>query len=110
MHLVVYAPQRDLKPFYRIKGHFARPYSLLYLFRKLRQNHNLTIRTLADKFGVTQDYVSKIEGGSEFPSLNFCLKCATEFDINPKYVTNKWAREAIERFSDRLNRRLGLEE
>jgi len=110
MHLVAYQLKSHPKPFYQSKIILTRPDNLSHLFCKLRQNHNLTIRSLADKFCVTPDYVSKIEGGSEFPSLNFCLKCATEFDVNPKYVTNKWAREAIERFSDRLRRRLGLDD
>ena len=109
MHLVSYAPQIGFKPFYGNRRQLARPDSLPHLFCKLRQNHNLTKRSLADKFGVSESYVSEIENGSKFPSLNFCLECATEFDINPKYVTNRWAREAIERFSYRLNKRLGLE-
>lgn len=109
MHLVAYAPQIGFKPFYRNRKHFARPDSLPRLFCKLRQNHNLTKRALADKFCVAEAYVSAIEGGSKFPSLNFCLQCASEFGVNPNYVKSKWARETIERFSDRLNKRLGLE-
>lgn len=110
MHLVSYGPKIGLKSFYRNREHLARPDSLSHLFYKLRQNSNLTKRSLADKFGVAEDYVSAIESGSKFPSLNFSLKCAREFEINPNYVKSKWAREVIERFSDRLNRRLGLED
>ena len=110
MRLVSYAPQKKLNPFYQKRPSLARPDSLPHLFYKLRQNRNLTKRSLADKFCVSEEYVSAIESGSKFPSLNFCLKCAKEFEINPNYVKNKWAREVIERFSDRLNRRLGLDD
>lgn len=109
MHLVVYAPQIGFKPFYQKRLSLARPYSLAHLFCKLRQNHNLTKRALADKFGLSESYVSEIENGSKFPSLSFCLECAREFGVNPYYVKSKWAKEVIERFSDRLNRRLGFE-
>ena len=108
MHLVSYAPQKKLNPFYQKRPSLARPDTLPHLFYKLRQNHYLTKRSLADKFGVSEDYVSAIESGSKFPSLNFSLKCAREFEINPNYVKNKWAKEAIERYGRRLMRRLGL--
>jgi transcriptional regulator with XRE-family HTH domain len=110
MHLISCGPELNhFKPYHK-RAQPARPDSLPHLFRKLRQNHNLTKRSIAKNFGVSEDYVSKIESGYEFPSLNFCLKCAQEFDINPNYVKNKWAKEAIGRFTDRLNRRLGLED
>ena len=109
MHLVSYAPKIGFKSFYRNREHLARPDSLPHIFYKLRQNHNLTKRSLAEKFSVSEDYVSKIERGSIFPSLNFCLKCADLFEANPGWVKTKWAREAIERFSERLKKRLGLD-
>jgi len=109
MHLVSYGPRIKLKPFYQKRSALTRVDSLPHIFRKLRQNHNLTIRALADKFCVTQGYVSKIESGSMPPSLKYSLKCAEEFGINPYYVKNKWLREVIERFSERLKKRLGLE-
>jgi len=108
MHLVAHAPQIKLRPFYQKRSSLTRVDSLPHIFRKLRQNHNLTKRSIADKFGYSEDYVSSIEAGSKFPSLSFCIKCANEFGINPEYVKSKWAREKIERFSERLKRRLGL--
>ena len=110
MHLVSYAPRTKLNPFYQKRPSLARPDSLPHLFRKLRQNRTLTKRSLAAKFGLSEEYVFSIESGSKFPSLNFCIKCAREFEINPNYVKSKWAREAIGRFSDRLNRRLGFDD
>jgi DNA-binding XRE family transcriptional regulator len=108
MHLVSYGPQIKLNPFYQKRSSLARPDSLPHLFMKLRQNHNLTKGSLAAKFGISEGYVSAIEGGSKFPSIGFCLKCAEEFDINPMYVKNKWAKEAITRYGRRVMKRLGL--
>ena len=108
MHLIAYGPKIVHPPFYRKRIALARPDSLPHLFCKLRQNHNLTKGSLAKKFGISEEYVSSIESGSKFPSLNFCLKCAREFDVNPSYVKSKWAKEAIERFSERVRKRLGL--
>jgi transcriptional regulator with XRE-family HTH domain len=109
MHLVSYGPKIGLKSFYQKQSALTRPDSLPHIFYKLRQNHNLTKRALAEKFSVSEDYVSKVERGSVFPSLDFCLKCADLFEANPGWVKMKWAREAVERFSERIKRRLGLE-
>ena len=110
MHLVSYGSKLNHSSFYQKRPSLARPDTLPHLFWKLRQNRNLTKGSLAKKFGISEEYVSAIESGSKFPSLNFCLKCAKEFEINPNYVKSKWAREVIERFSDRLNRRLGFDD
>jgi len=95
---------------YRKRSDFARVYSLPYIFRKLRQNRGMTKRAFGAKFGFSEEYVSSIESGSKFPSLRYCLLCADEFDANPNWVKTKWAKECIERFSTRLNRKLGLDQ
>jgi DNA-binding XRE family transcriptional regulator len=64
---------------------------------------------LAVKFSVSEEYVSAIENGSKFPSLRFCLMCGDLFGANPGWVKSKWAKEAIERFTSRIMKRLGLE-
>jgi len=110
MHLVSYGPKLAYSPFYRKRKPLARPNTLAHLFYKLRQNRNLTKRSLGDKFGLSEEYVSAIESGSKFPSLKFCLQCAIEFEVNPNYVKSMWAREAIGRFTDRIKKRLGLED
>lgn len=109
MHLVFYDPRTNLKPFYQKRSVLSRPDSLAHIFHKLRQNRNLTIRALANKFCVTEGYVSKVESGSMPPSLKYSLKCGEEFGVNPYWIKNKWANEIIERFSERVKRRLGLE-
>lgn len=108
MHVVSYGAKLDHPAFYHRRPSLARSDRLAYLFYKLRHNRNLTKRALALKFGVTEDYLSRVESGSRFPSLSFSVKCAKEFDINPEYVKNRWANEAIRLFSERLRRRLKL--
>jgi DNA-binding XRE family transcriptional regulator len=98
------------KTFYQKRNPLTRPDLLSFIFRKLRIHRFLTKKALALKFGVSEEYVSQIESGSKFPSLNFCLKCANEFGANPVWVKSKWSKEAIERFSTRLIKRLGLDD
>jgi transcriptional regulator with XRE-family HTH domain len=88
----------------------TRPDSLPYIFRKLRTHHNFTKKALAQKFGLSEDYVSQIESGSKFPSLQYCLACGDLFGANPGWVKTKWAHEAIKRFSDRLKKRLEIDD
>jgi DNA-binding XRE family transcriptional regulator len=110
MHLISYGPKIGHSPFYQKRSALTRADSLPHIFRKLRIHRNLTKKALAEKFGVSEEYVSSIESGSKFPSLNFCLKCGDQFGANPGWVKTKWAKEAIERFSNRLMKRLGLDD
>lgn len=110
MHLISYGPKIGHFPFYQKRRLLTRPDSLPCIFRKLRIHRNLTKKALAEKFGFSEEYVSQIESGSKFPSLNFCLKCANEFGANPNWVKTKWSKEAIERFTDRLMKRLGFDD
>jgi len=96
-------------PLYRKRPDLARANSLPYTFRKLRIHRNLTKKALGNKFGMKEEYISAIECGSKFPSPRYCLLCASEFGGNTQWVKNKWAKEAIERFKDRLFKRLKLE-
>lgn len=109
MHLIQGCNHLLRSPLYRSCGHLSRPNSLPYTFRKLRIHRNLTKKSLAHKFGFTEEYVSAIESGSKFPSLRYCLLCADEFGASVGWVKSKWANEAIKRFSARLMVRLGLD-
>ena len=102
---------RDLLhvPLYKNRRPLTRPGSLPSIFRSLRIHRNLTKKELALKFGFCEEYVSAIEAGRIFPSLKYCLLCAGLFDANPHWVKTKWAHEAVKRFSDRLDVRLGLD-
>ena len=108
MHLVSYESKPRYLLLYNNGVILTRQDSLAHLFYKLRLNRNLTKRSLASKFGTSEDYLSKVETGDLPPSLKFSLQCAEEFGINPQWVKNKWARDRIERFSETIKRRLGL--
>lgn len=110
MHLISYEPKLDHRSLYHKRPALTRVDSLPYVFRKLRIHRNLTISSLANKFGFSEDYVRAIESGSKFPSLKFCLLCAQEFGANPNWVKSKWANDRIEQFSQRLLKRLGLDQ
>jgi len=75
----------------------------------MRIHRNLTRGSLAQRAGFSEEYVSKVENGSIYPSLKFCLMCADLFGANPNWVKNKWANERVYRFSRSLKMRLDLE-
>lgn len=108
MHLISSRMSQLRSLFYRKRFPLSNPYSLVSIFRKLRIDHNLTKAALAAKFGLSEAYVSSVESGSRFPSLRFCLLCGKEFGANPEWVKSKYANAAVDRFSDRLKKRLGL--
>lgn len=109
MHLVGGQAVRHFTGVYHDSVIKARPDSLPYIFQKLRIHRNLTKESLAKKFGVSESYVSAVESCSKYPSLKFCLHCATEFEMNPNWVTEKWANGRIVRFRDKLFKRLKIE-
>ena len=108
MHVISSNVSPSPSRFYLKRSCFTRPGSLCSVFRKLRQHRGLTKRALAAKFGASEEYVSAIESGLKFPSLRYCLFCADMFGANPLWVKTMFAREAVSRFSSRLNGRLGL--
>lgn len=109
MHLIAYGRKLAFRSFYHNSPVLARQDSLAYLFYRLRLHRNFTKRSLSLKFGVSEDYLSKVESGSRFPSLSFCLQCAIQFEVNPDYVKSRWVNEAVRVFSERLHKRLKLE-
>ena len=110
MHLIYHGVTSHHPSSYTNVPVLARPYTLAHLFRKLRINHNLTKRALAEKFSVSEGYVSGVEAGLKFPSVGFCLSCAGEFGINPEWVKRMWVREMVGRFQSRLNKHLEIED
>jgi len=110
MHLVYYGPDSRPPSSYQNKSVLTRPYTLAYLFRKFRINHNLKKSKLAEKCSVSEAYVSAVEDGSKFPSVGFCLSCAREFGANPEWVKTMWMREIVRRFESRLKKRLEIED
>ena len=110
MHLIYHGVTSHHPSSYKNEPALARPYTLAHLFRKLRINHNLTKSALAEKFSVSEGYVSGVEAGLKFPSVGFCLSCAGEFGANPEWVKRMWVREMVGRFQTRLNKRLEIED
>lgn len=110
MHLVYQEPVSQHASSYQNSAILTRPYTLAYLFRKLRINHTLNKSALAEICCVPEAYVSDVEDGSRFPSLRFCLSCASEFGVNPEWVKRMWFREFIGRFEGRVKKRLEIED
>jgi transcriptional regulator with XRE-family HTH domain len=98
----------SLSPSYLKRSPLCNPYSLPVFFRKMRIWRDLTKRALADKLGYSEEYVSSVESGSRFPSIRYCLLCANEFGANPEWVKAKYMNVAVDRYSDRLKKRLDL--
>jgi len=109
MHLMKGIEDRCHSRSYHNKQVLTRPDSLAYLFRKLRIHRNMTKRALAEKFSVSEKYVYEVENGYRFPSLRYCLRCGEFFGANSQWVRLQWARQAIDRYADRVYRRLHLE-
>jgi DNA-binding XRE family transcriptional regulator len=110
MHLVWHGPNIVHRSFYPITWVLSRVDTLPYFFRRMRQHNNLTKAALAEKFSVSEDYVSAVEEGSKFPSLKFCLLCGDLFGANPNWIKNKWANERVLRFRCRLEKALDLDD
>ena len=110
MHLIYHGVGSPHSSVYKNQAVLTRPYTLAYLFRKFRINHNLKKSKLAEKCSVSEAYVSAVEDGSKFPSVGFCLSCAREFGANPEWVKTMWIREIVRRFESRLKKRLEIED
>lgn len=109
MHLAQGIGTKRLTTPYHKTHVLTRPDTLPYLFRKLRIHRNLTRSSLAEIISFSERYIYDVEGGYRFPSLNYCLRCANLFGANAQWVNVCWAREAVRRYQERINRRLALE-
>jgi transcriptional regulator with XRE-family HTH domain len=110
MLLIYHGPDSQHASSYQDRPILTRPYTLAYLFRKLRINHTLTKSKLAEICCVAEAYVSAVEEGARFPSIGFCLSCAGEFGVNPEWVKRMWMREIMARFENRFRKRLEIED
>ena len=107
---LIFSRMEPASPKFYFKSHrFTRPDRLCSIFKALRQNRGMTKSDFAAKIGVSVGYVESVESGRSFPSISYCFLCAGMFGANPSWVKAKYAREAIERYSDRLKGRLGLD-
>lgn len=61
--------------------------------RTLRKQHNLTMRELADKLGLsTHGYIGDLESGRRQPSLELAVKIADLFGV----TVDQLARDEVE--------------
>ena len=95
--------------FYFKSRSFTRPDRLCSIFKALRQNWGMTKEAFGAKIGFSVSYINSIESGARFPSLQYCFLCAEMFGANPSWVKAKYAKEAVQRYSDRVRRRLHLD-
>ena len=109
MHLVSVNCDSLHVPLYKEKSFLSRPASLSGIFHNLRIHRNITRKSLALRFDLSEQYVSSIEDGRKFGSLRFFLKCAEFFGANPNCVKCKWANESVRRYGDRLRAKLCLD-
>jgi len=85
------------------------PGSLPNIFRNLRIYKGMSESDLAERIGVSLQYISKVENGTYPASLKYCLKCGEVFGFNPNWVKAKWANRCTARFGKKLLKRLGVE-
>ena len=52
--------------------------------RKLRIDHDITLKDLADRIGVTSTFVSAVEAGRKSIPPNFVQKVVAAMDLGPK--------------------------
>ena len=52
------------------------------LIKEIRKNNNLTQKTLADKYGVTYQAVSKWENGTNLPDIALIKEICNDYDID----------------------------
>ena len=107
---LIYSRMGPASPrFYLRSLHLTRPDRLCSIFKALRRNRGLSKSAFAARIGFSVSYVNGVESGGRFPSLQYCFLCAEMFGANPSWVKAKYAKEAVERYSDRVRRRLGLD-
>lgn len=53
--------------------------------KKLRLERKLSTRKLAEKLGVTQSHISKVENSINKPSTRFIEKAAAYFEVDPSF-------------------------
>ncbi len=60
--------------------------------RTLRQRRSLTLRQFADKIGVSNGYISRMETGHKIPNIAMLLKIADFFEAD----INQLVRDELE--------------
>jgi transcriptional regulator with XRE-family HTH domain len=78
------------------------------IIRTIRLTHHLTQSQVAERLGVTRDYISHIESGRKVPSLTIVDHMAQVFDYNPYYLKRAWLADMVSQFEEKLKVKSGL--
>jgi transcriptional regulator with XRE-family HTH domain len=78
------------------------------IIRTIRLTHHLTQSQVAERLGVTRNYVSYLENGLKVPSLAIVDRLAKEFDFNPYYLRRTWVADMVSQFEEKLKAKSGL--
>jgi DNA-binding XRE family transcriptional regulator len=89
-----------------MRKRFARPGSLVQIFRSLRIWRSLSIDELSCLIHVQVRCLREIERGTRFPTVKYCVGCASVFGANPSWAMCKLIDERIFRYSNRLRGRV----
>ena len=54
--------------------------------KKLRNDHNMTQKDLADRLGLVKSTVAHYESGDKFPSYDSLIKIATLYNVSTDYL------------------------
>ncbi len=81
--------------------------SLSFLFREIRASKGITKKSIAEKLGVSEEYISQVEQGTKRLPLRCWLLICEEFGMNPQWLKKKWLSETLSRMGEKLEERIG---
>ncbi len=70
--------------------------------------HKMTLVSLAKNLHCSPNYLWLLEHGYKFPSLDFSLKLAKQFDFNPRWIKCLWFRDYLLWTEARVGFRVGI--
>ena len=63
-------------------------HNVLFMLRERRRQMNLTQKDLAQRIGTSYKYISRLENGKKFPSLEMLICIAGELEVSLDYIIN----------------------
>ena len=69
------------------------------IVREKRLGLNLTIKTLAEKIGISEVQLSNVEFGYNLPRVNSVQKYANGLECDVEELTNAWLKDYYDRKS-----------
>ncbi len=87
----VISDKRKDPEFNQIYQEVAREYELIRQIVDVRKQHGMTQKQLADKVGVSQQVISRLEREKHIPNLSSFLRILEALDLDVMLVTKKKA-------------------